>query len=283
MAKAWSELGNGRYKLTITDDDNPDAPPSVYRGSKDEIADMLADSQFNANRRIAELKRKPVHFGEVAGDHPNGSSAHPLTPNERMQTVAELQNPATVDTAFSRLHQAATGESPEEAAERRQREEMERFNERATNVAVEFAANTPEYAQTPHNANTMVGYMRTHGMDLTNPDHYRQAFEALSAAQLLQTMAPGADNQDEVEEDTTLERNAPAPKAPPKPPTRIATGISSRDISGTPPRPTVRLKYSREQLDNMSPQQYKQLMLTDRTELEKCETYYAKRPAQRAS
>lgn len=276
MAKNWFDLGNNRWKLTITDDQNPDAPPSVYRGSKDEIADMLADSQHNANRRIAELKGngngKSVHFGPVAGD------PKPLSPNERMTTVAELQDPATVDQAFSRLHQAATGETPEEQRDRRKREEEDNYNRVATDTALQFARDTPEYVMTQHNANTMVAYMRLHGMDLTNIENFQQAFDHLSAEKLLQREAPGSETQTEEEEDEVTERNAPTPKAPPKPPARISTGIQQRDISGTPPRPTTRLKYSREQLDQMSPQTYKQLMLTDRAELEKCEAYYAKRP-----
>src|SRR3974390_1462688 len=96
--KQWQELGQGRWKLTITSDDDSEAIPSVYRGTKDEIAELLADSQGHANRRIGEPKgggmgngRKPIHFGPVSG------APNPLTPNERMQPVADLQNPATVD------------------------------------------------------------------------------------------------------------------------------------------------------------------------------------------
>lgn len=269
MAKTWTDLGNNRWKLTITDDDNPDAIPSVYRGSKEEIADMLADSQFNANRRIAELKTNGKH------------DPKPLSPNERMQTVAELQDPATVDHAFSRLHEAATGETPEDSRARRQREEEENYNRVATDTAMQFAADTPEYVMTQHNAHTMVAYMRLHGMDLTKMENYQLAFDHLNAEKLLQRAQPMTETETEDEEETMVERNAPTPKAPPKPPARISTGISQRDISGTPPRPQTRLKYSREQLDQMSPQTYKQLMLTDRAELEKCETYYAKHPTQK--
>ena len=273
MAKNWTQIDANRWKLTITDDENPEAPPSVYRGTKAEIADMLADSQFNANRRIAELKRAP-----------NGS-AHPkpLTPNERMQTVAELQNPATVDQAFSRLHEAATGETPEEAHTRRQAEDEERIRNLAVDAAQQFERETPEYYHIQHNANVMVDYMQLRGMDPTKVENYRQAFDYLAAKKLLQPRPPEAENQDEDEEEEMVQRNAPTPNAPPKPPARISTGIQSRDISGTPPRPTTRLKYSREQLDQMSPQTYKQLMLTDRAELEKCEAYYAKHPARQAS
>jgi hypothetical protein len=180
------------------------------------------------------------------------------------------------------MNSAATGESPEDSRARRQREEEEEYNRVATETAMQFARESPEYVMTQHNANTMVAYMRLHGMDLTKIDNYQLAFDHLSAEKLLQRTAPTAETETtEDEEETMDERNAPTPKAPPKPPARISTGISQRDISGTPPRPQTRLKYSREQLDQMSPQTYKQLMLTDRAELEKCETYYAKHPTQK--
>ena len=282
--KQWQELGQGRWKLTITSDDDSEAIPSVYRGTKDEIAELLADSQGHANRRIAELKRggdgngsKSIHFGPVSGD------PKPLTPNERMQTVADLQNPATVDKAFDRMFEAATGETPEQRRERDQREAGERLEREGVDTALRFGREYPEYWQTQHNANTMVGYMRTHGMDLTNIDHYVTAFEALSAAKLLQMKTAEVEVPNESEEEETVERNAPTPTPVPRTPARISTGVRASDISGTPPRPTTRLKYSREQLENMSRQDYKQLMLTDRVELERCEKFYAEHPAKRAS
>jgi hypothetical protein len=278
--KQWQDLGQGRWKLTITDDENSEAVPSVYRGTKEEIADLLADSQHHANRRIAELKRdgKPVHFGPISGD------PKPMTPNERMQTVADLQNPATVDKAFDRMYEAATGETPAERRDREQREANERYEQQGVETALRFARENPEYVMTQHNANTMVGYMRTHGMDLTNIDHYVTAFAALSAAKLLQLKPLEAEPEIEPEEEETMvERNAPTPKPTPRTPARISTGVRASDISGTPPRLTTRLKYSREQLENMSREDYKRLMLTDRAELEKCEEYYAKRPVRRAS
>lgn len=266
MAKRWEDLGNNRWKLTITSDDpGENVPPSVFRGTKDEIADLLAESQGHANRRIAELRRS----APAAPAPPKELSAA-----ERLQTVAELNNPATVDKAITRVM------SVEEDRQRIQREEAERFDQRAVQAATSFAEETPEWYPSEHNKNTLVRFMQAQGMNPTVRAHYTQAFEELDAAKLLQPKPPG---QPELEpEDEDEQRNAPAPQLP-KAPTRISTGVTQRDISGLPPRPTTRLKYSREQLADMSRETYKRLMLSDGRELQRCEDYYAKHPAAKAS
>jgi hypothetical protein len=124
--------------------------------------------------------------------------------------------------------------------------------------------------------------MRTQGMSPINRDHYTQAFEELRAAGLLQRKPEEDDENPESEESQQPERTAPTQTASPKTPTRISTGIRSSDVSGERPRPTTRLKYSREQLANMGKAQYKTLMQTDGAELARCEDYYAKHPARRA-
>ena len=62
----------------------------------------------------------------------------------------------------------------------------------------------------------------------------------------------------------------------------MSTGVRDSDISGSQPAPGTRLKYTREQLDSMSTKQYRDLMQSDRAELERCENYYATHPVRRA-
>jgi hypothetical protein len=265
MAKRWEELGNNRWKLTITSDDpGENVPPSVFRGTKEEIADLLAESQGHANRRIAELRRSTP----AAPAPPKELSAA-----ERLQTVAELNDPATVDKAITRVM------SVEQDRERRQRDGAARFEADAVQAATSFAEETPEWYPSEFNKNTLVRYMQSQGMNPTVRAHYTQAFEELDTAKLLQPRPP--DQQDTESEDNDDERNAPAPQAP-RTPTRISTGVTQRDISGLPPKPTTRLKYSREQLADMSREQYKRLMLSDGKELQRCEDYYSRHPASKA-
>lgn len=275
--KRWEELGNDRWKLTITPDDPEDTetPPSVYRGTKNEIAEMLADSQSNANRRISELR--------TATKRTNGHAAGPtpLTAEQRLQTVAELNNPATVDKAITRIIESEMGETMEQRRAREQRENAEQEESKATETAMRFAADTPEWVQTPHNAETMVNYMRSQGMDLTNKSHYIMAFERLSAAKLLQTKALEVETETELEDEDERQRNAPVPVPVPRAPTRLSTGVTQRDISGLPPRPTTRLKYTREQIAELSAYDYKRLMLDD-PQFTRCVEYYAEQDRQKS-
>jgi hypothetical protein len=271
--KRWQEIEDNKWKLTITPDDPADdSPPSVYRGTKEQIAEMLADSQANANRRISELKRN--------GQPGNGSAANlkPLSPADRLQTVAELTNPATVDTAITRVMESVVGPIEDER-DRRQRDDQERKAAANIEAASAFAESTPEWWPSEHNKLTLVRFMQAQGMDPANQANYSQAFERLSAAELLQPK-PDTDDINQPPADEP-ERNAPAPVPAPRA-TRISTGVTRHDISGTPPRPTTRLKYTREQLAEMSRETYKHLLLTDAQELARCEDYYAKNPVRRA-
>lgn len=281
MGKVWSDLGSGRWKLTVTGD-NANVPVSVYRGTRDEILDQLADSQANANKRIYELRGTgngavvPIPSAGAAPQVPG-----PLSPAERLQTVAELTNPATVDKAVTRVIESVVG-PVQEFRQDRQADREERETRSAVSAAETFARQTPDWYPSDYNKGVLVNFMRTQGLSPTNPQHYTQAFESLSAAQLLQAR-PEAQT-------TTIEppaeegRNAPTPTPKPTAPTRFSTSIRSSDISGSAPGPktTPRLKYTREQLRNISASEYKRLMQTDRAELERCEDYYVKNPLRRA-
>lgn len=273
--KRWEELGNERFKLTIMPDDPTDTtPPSVYRGTKDEIADLLAQSQENANRRIAELRpAKPVK--------PNGHAAEPapLTPADRMQIVSDLGNPATVDRAITRVVESQTGVTMEEQRQRQQAEEARQQLDREVNAAMQWAQSTPEWFDSEYNKQTIVRFMKTQGLSLADLAHYNQAFEVLSAAKLLQVKSPGTPEEVESENEDERERNAPVPVPVPQAPRRVSTGVMQSDISGLPPRPTTRLKYTREQISDMSAYDYKQAMLSD-PEFSRCVEWYAQQDRQ---
>jgi hypothetical protein len=274
MPKSWEDLGNGLWKLTVTSVEG--IQPQVYRGTKDQITDMLADSNANATKRINELKQSSNGNGQP--------QTRPMTAAERMQVVADIGDPATVDKAITRVIESTLGpvESLRQSAENAPAEREERHTRLAVETAESFTEETPDWYPSEFNKNALVNFMRTQGMSPINRDHYTQAFEELRAAGLLQRKPEEDDENPESEESQQPERTAPTQTASPKTPTRISTGIRSSDVSGERPRPTTRLKYSREQLANMGKAQYKTLMQTDGAELARCEDYYAKHPARRA-
>lgn len=276
--KTWQDLGNDMHKLTITSD-KPGVPQSVYKGTLQEIANMLAESQTHANERITEL-RSVTPNGHVSQP---SAAARTLTPEERLKTVTELDNPATVDTAITRVVESQIGPLSE-FRERQNRQDATDLERRVAEVAAQWASDEPEWYGSLHNQNAMVKYIELNCGEagLAIRGNYDRAFAELSALGLLQTR-PASEGEPPLEsEESDLNRNGSAPKAvvPKTPPARISTGVTSRDISGVPPRPGTRLKYSREQLAAMGAAEYKSLMMSDGAELLKCEKYYAEHPVQ---
>jgi hypothetical protein len=202
-----------------------------------------------------------------------------LTPADRLQIVSDLGNPATVDRAITRVVESQTGVTMEEQRQRQQAEEASRQVDQQVNAAMQWAQSTPEWFDSEFNKNTLVRFMKTQGLDLGNTAHYNQAFEILSAAKLLQVKSPGTPEAVELEDEDERQRNAPVPVPVPQVPTRRSTGVMQSDISGLPPRPTTRLKYTREQIDNMSAYDYKQAMLSD-PDFSRCVEWYAQQDRQ---
>lgn len=263
--KRLDDLGNGRWKLTLTNDETG-AVLSVFRGTKDEIMDKMAESQMNAGRRISELRNgKPAPAPRPA-----------LTDAQRMQTVADLANPATVEKGITRVIETLIA-PVDELRQDREEDRAERQTRVAVEAAKRFADHTPEWYPSDYNKEKLVRYMQTQGLDPATEASYTQAFEELTAAELLQPKPSEAPTP--TEETTTEERNVPPPTQPPTP-TRFSTSIRQSDISGSPPRPSTRLKYSREQLAGMSAANYKRLLTTD-PELSRCVDYYAQQDAKK--
>ncbi|HET6220184.1 MAG TPA: hypothetical protein VFE27_24360 [Acidobacteriaceae bacterium] len=290
MAKQWEELvtknGIPQWKLTVTSDTPEDGIPiSVFRGTKEQIAEALADSQANANRRIAELRRNNGGNGTGANPPaPRSNAPKPLTPADRMTAVAELNDPATVDRAVTRIIESQVGpmENLRMATENAPADREAQLERMATEAAEAFTAETPDYYVCPHNAGVMYRYIQLHG-DLTKKAHYHRAFEELTAAQLLQ-QKPEEEEPPTQSPDPQPERNAPAPVLP-KTPTRNSTGVRPSEMHGQPPARTAnRLKYSREQIAKMSAATMKRLMTTD-PEFVRCSEFYAQqdKPKRRAS
>jgi hypothetical protein len=267
--KRWEDLGNGQHKLTLTDAEGNLL--STFRGTKDEINEKLADSAIQAGQRIRELRQGPNGARTPAA----AAAPQPLSPAERMQTVAELNNPATVDKAVTRVIESVVG-PVSELRKNNEAENQDREVRAAVDAAATFARATPEWYPSDYNKNKLVRYLQTQGLDHTNPAHYTQAFEELSAAELLQprpTEAPPS-----TDETVPEGRNAPTPTQPT--PTRFSTSVRQSDISGTAPRPVIRLKFTREQIANMSAATYKRLMQND-PELARCVDYYANQDARK--
>lgn len=256
MAKNWESIGEDKWKLTVSPDGG--GPLSVFYGTRDEITEKLADAQANANGVLHRVIPRTPHGDGVNGNGNNvpPSDLKPMTANDRMQAVADLSNPATVDKAVTRVMESVIG--PVDQFQRdREAERVERIERAAVAAVEEFCSLTPAYLPSDYNNNTLVGYMSRLGLDPTSVASYQRAWNELSGAKLLQPKSEQAPDDDE----PTLDLHRPNAENPPRPaPTRYSTGVRSSDISGSPPVPTRRLKFSREQIANMSAAEYKRNM-----------------------
>jgi hypothetical protein len=281
MTKRWEDLEDGRVRLTITSEG---APTSVFYGAnREEIADKLADAQAHAN---AELSRRAITRPATNG-HSSAIEPKPLSPGERMQTVADLTNPAKVDQAVTRVLESVIG-PVDKFQQDREDADRERVVRAQVAAAYQFWEEMgSQWLPTPYNKETLYNYMVTQGLDLGNIDHYKRAFATLDEKGLLERPAETLDTGQSTEvglhrrnaenpDDSEVglhRRNAenPAPRIP----ARYSTGVRSSDVSGAAPIPSKRLKYSREQIEALSLAKYRQLMVSD-PEFSRCVEYYSK-------
>lgn len=276
MAKIWETLPDGTLKLTVSPDEG--GPASVFYGqSRDEILDKVIDSQANANRRIDQLR--------VSGGKPNGHAApppptvqpKPMTANERMQAVADLSNPATVDQGVTRIMESVIG-PVDEFNRDRDAQRQQRLEQAAVTAAEEFTALTPGFFLSDFNCATLVNYIRNMGYPPDQVSSYQRGFNELSAAQLLQTKSAQPHSSD-VPPDEPQERNAPTLTVP-RAPARYSTGVRQSDISGTAPVPVKRLKWTREQIASMGPGEMRRLI--NDPEFNLAVEYYSRTPKKKA-
>lgn len=266
MAKRWETLEDGRIKLTVSPDRG--GPASVFYGTdRDEILDKLADAQAAANGRLEDLR---LSVPNGTGSAPPVISPQALTPSERMQTVADLTNPARAVEAIVKVVESRVG-----PLDSMREDQVTRASIQAAEA---FVAETPGWYPSPHNQHALTRYLIAQGLDSTKVDSYRRAFADLGAAKLLQQAPSQASSEAEPDEDRQQGRNGPTPA--PRPPTRYSTGVRSSDVSGSQPMPGKRLKYSRDEIRGMSASTYKQKMMSD-PEFSRCVEFYAKGSAMR--
>jgi hypothetical protein len=183
-----------------------------------------------------------------------------------MQTVADLTNPAQVVEGVTRVVESVIG--PVDAIPQ---ERLGRAQEAAALAFYEEMEPNGWHAS-QYNKVKLLRHMISQGFDLTQVADWKRAYAELAGAKLLEEKPAETQDFDEVE-DGLHRRNAENPA--PKTPTRYSTGVRQSDISGTPPMPSKRLKYSKEQIRDMSASTYKRLMLSD-PEFSRCVEFHAR-------
>jgi hypothetical protein len=264
MRTYWENDGeptdNGTYAATIDMEDGKTSIQKFYGSSHKEVADKLMAAQANATARINELRgdQKPDLTQPPAAFQP-----HELNADERFVVAQDLMNPATAPEAITKVVEAAMGASLDKVRDVLSEQQVEEYASAGQKAAFEFTQENPEYFICDYNRDTMVGYMKSQGMDPRSKKNYQIAYERLANSGLL-IAKPATTPQPA---DGALPPQPASPEQPGVLPTPTVTtrprgvvsssGIRAGDSSSTPTPRKPAPKYTREQIDSMGSEEYK--------------------------
>lgn len=206
------------------------------------LIDKLAQAQEHATRKIREqnkqLKIRAPHTDPAKTVE--SIAARSLTVDEQFMLAQELQDPAKAPGAIKKVIEAELGapieELRESVSERRQR----RLMEEAIQEGNQFKAENPDYFDCPANNQLMQDWLAERNLGCTKRN-FQAAYEDLREL-LKPKEVPKTDPEPRIE--------TPAPRR------TVQTGI--RPSQGTASPGADRPKWTRAQINAMSPEEYKQ-------------------------
>jgi hypothetical protein len=229
----------GQVGLLIDFEDGRPDPQYVYAPDKDAMLGKLATMYSNAQVRIAEVKGKgassPAQPTPAPASSTQAATPAGMTPEERIQTVADLSDPAKAPDAVNRLVAEATGRDlkaekvAEDAAKAKEAEIARLQGETQT-----FLAEHPDYYGSKRNAMLLRDRSLSIAQrNLVDASHFAQAYEELQEMGVLET-APAQQSEQEDQAATT----PPEPTNPPAARPRASTGMRPSAFRGAGRLPT---------------------------------------------
>lgn len=221
-----------------------------------EMMDQLLQSQANANRVIADL-RKPD-----AARKPLTVEPKELTAADRLRLSSEITDPNRVVEAVSEIVTARSGITPDKLGEEFRRMSLEEQSEYYNREAAAFRQANPDYYPVPQNLQAVVDELEHRKIEWTR-NNLAIAWDALKEKG--QTIPwPEAKQEPETEANPPSNGNGQALTATPRPRTIASTGLRSSDASALPPPPQPkRQKYTRADIERMSRQEYTDKLRAD--------------------
>jgi hypothetical protein len=220
----------------------------VYGRDKDEVIEKLAWNNAHAQEALA--RHAPAAAAATpAAPKPAAPPARKITADQIMQATQDLNNPAKAASAVSVLLESATGIDP-----------VQLGRNQFTAVALNWETSHPEFYPHPGNrqllGNRAILLAGKPGQ--VTAEIMTRAFQELKAEDVLfedpqsfQPATPSAlPGENRVQ---SIER----PRG-----TRFATGASSRSFSAPQSAPTRTLKWTEEQILNMSEKERRQVFDT---------------------
>ena len=234
----------GQICVTLTFDDG--ATQNIYAADKDEMLDKVIKSYGSTRERNRELQEKKTPATPAV---PVVTAPAKLSPEERLQCIADLSDPEKAGAAIARLTVDATGFDL--AAHQRQTDAARRLEElkayRSEQVRV-FLEGNPEYVATTRNGNLLRDRAaRLAGNEEPTATNYADAYRELADENLFEaakvTPVP-----------TPPATSTPEPSAPPA--SRPAgTGVPPSRL-GQGSRPAMQQRETYEDYTALSPSEF---------------------------
>lgn len=234
-------------------------PQYTYGKTQEEVLHKIALNNMHAQVAL-QRRTQPANPQNPATPRPVAAPTR-MTPDERMQAMAERDNPATAGAAMARLIKDDTGFDPEQQA-------MESWKR----LAGEWADETPAFYNHLGNRTLLA---RTAGIrvggrvGLITKQMLDECFAALQASGEIFD-GPETPNNLEAFPDESPVRRVERQRG-----ARFATGIPGNRLNAPQIVQPKTLKYTKEQIDRMSLAQSKRLIESDDKDYAAaCDVYY---------
>jgi hypothetical protein len=265
---------NGDIELRI--DNAQGQRVSGFKGKTEaEVLVKLADSQVNANLRIAGLM-KP----DKSGRQTVTQEAKTLTSEDRLRLSEQITDPERVVEAVEEIVTARMGITPERVGGTLANMSREQQDQYFAQEAGAFRTNTPDFYPTVANRDALFAYLQQQGWDLTR-NNLALAYSMLNEQGSL-TPWP-SDEERETERHFIASQQQPpngtdnggtngAATAEPAPPpsTRartvsISSGLRGTDATALPPKPPkLTPRYTRADIEKMGRAEFNEKLQNER-------------------
>jgi hypothetical protein len=231
----------------------------VYDGTPEDLGKKMAAQNSELVRLNRRLKKDLRLSSSTKDEIPESISRfdeskydlkpEPLTAEERIQLVQDFQDPEKFSAASARIVRATVGD-PDALRARMARMEQRLDRSTVAEEALAFKNATPDYFPCPENLQTLAAWMQKNNLDPVK-ENFTYAYETLK--------------------EYMIQRPAPAPVVPavqiteePKPAVQpvtrpVSSGLTRSNGSDSGPAPKT--GYSQAEIDKMSADDYKKLVL----------------------
>ena len=270
-----------RYEYQPKDEEgrNLGAPQVIIATSPEEALAKMAEQNtqlIKLNRKLnKDIRLGTVFQDNIPEDAPRSRHAQyefkpePLSADERLQVIQDLNDPEKCDAATARLIRSQIGD-PNQIAESLSRAEQRIAAMDAKEQATAFVRSTPDYYPCQENTETLINWMLKNDLEPVK-ENFARAFAELGSkgANILSerpvaAVPVSAPIPEPVEAKAPETVQQPTPQPVKKPGAYGLTRDNSSD-QGPVPKPQG---YTDAEIDKMTSAQYKQLILIPERKLQ---------------